>query len=306
MQYSWIERLKNFAKSINQADRSQRTRDKAQEHEDRAKIAAVLLRLLIHIKAKEKQRKKGKTKNRFLICLDENREWLTFIVVAFAAGFACLQWVAIRGQWNQMVEESRPWIKPTGMEITKFAVEKNQVSVTANFSYLNVGKSPAQPVLVSPNLVILAPGEFEFKKVKLLCANPFLPKVDAIGKVAFPGDPMKSGEINFGLPISKAREIQKLLLDDAVNSFRIGFGSVEAERLREGMQATVFQSAFDVMGCINYRSSDGIHQSSFIFRVSKAPSEESPNKVIDTSVERDVPLNDLVVETVDQFGIYAN
>src|SRR5260370_23597333 len=61
------------------------------------------------------------------------------IVVGAITGYIFYRQLNVmQGQLSQMTDDSRPWVKPTAMEITEFGIDENQISIMAKFSYINV------------------------------------------------------------------------------------------------------------------------------------------------------------------------
>jgi hypothetical protein len=154
---------KRDAERAKKNEEAKRANDAAQRHQDSANINRTILRLLIHLKAKTKQKNRHQYERRFRSTANTVRKWLTVVIVGIAAAFACGQWVAMnrqqgtmQGQLDQMVAQQRPWISAKvevvrPVEFYEWHGQKG-IDVTLHFSLKNYGPSPATNINIQGHI----------------------------------------------------------------------------------------------------------------------------------------------------------
>jgi hypothetical protein len=133
------EETHRLAKQANEEIKREAAEQKAQDHQDRANIARVLRRLLIHKKAKEKHRN---TEKKRCFTGKNVRGWLIAIGAVGAFLFAAEQWSVMNGQLGEMRQENRAWIAPTGAG----GAEPNNGIFKFTVVFGNTGHEPATHV----------------------------------------------------------------------------------------------------------------------------------------------------------------
>jgi hypothetical protein len=70
-----------------------------------------------------------------------------------------------------LIASNRPWVELTAIKVTRLEVKKDQVLVWVDFSFRNIGHSPAQVVSIFPELLIPEAQPWGFKEARRICAD---------------------------------------------------------------------------------------------------------------------------------------
>jgi hypothetical protein len=164
---------------------------------------------------------------------------LIFVTGAFYAVFAALQWGTMKGQLEQMVSSTRPWVgvEPgAGLQVSQITFdEQGNAKATIAVSAKNYGNSPARNVMAIATLVILQDERpVIHDEIRDSCD-----RVEDIGAILFPG-------------CSVARQWSSKVTAD---KFKVG----------PGVGPPLFIAY--VVGCIGYRDTSGsVHHTGFAYR----------------------------------------
>ncbi len=223
------------------------------------------------------------------------------LTAAIAAGYSA--WI-FQGQLEEARVENRPWVKLSDIRITQLAVQKDQILVWADYSFINVGRSPAAAVWVYPEFVVS--GVETIQQAKMSCEylrhKPWL----ISGNVLFPKDLGELKGSNFGMPM---REILRKR-DETVNAVYDmqvkGMGKAEADSLLPITVKMWSHMAFSVIGCVAYTFDGSLetHGTSFVFDVTEKATDGTDHG-IDITVPSIIKGDDLRVAR-SIMGAYAH
>lgn len=199
--------------------------------------------------------------------------WATWAIAALTIATIVVGWSQYRilsGQLDQMAATERPWVMLNDIQPESLSSDDEAgVSFWVKLSVRNVGHSPAQNVSVTGELLMSDPTRRPDQAMATVCQKAKGSFVTP-GLVLFPdqtqnvdGDTPKSFEI-LAQKIWAARDARIKSVDRAhyVNPAR-------AEAWATALRKFPFYAPLDLVGCINYRSSDDStpYQTGFIFSV---------------------------------------
>jgi hypothetical protein len=186
---------------------------------------------------------------------------------------------------SEPVASTRPWVKLGSIEIASLEILKAQARVSVKFNYLNIGRSPATHVWVSPRLLVSTQEIGKISNTPVSCANA-KERADGItGATLFQGE-IGASWVQFGRSL---------------------------DNMPPWLTATSGYTEFMVAGCIIYTfdGSSDVHLTSFLFNLNRNPNhpEVLPNG--NTTITFDIAHpekidGDGLQWIEDPFGKFAN
>jgi hypothetical protein len=195
---------------------------------------------------------------------------------AFAAQLAVMrdQAKAMQGQLDQTVLAERPWVMLTDIKPQSLSSDDRAgVFFLVNLAVKNVGHLPAQNVSVIGEVLIHEPLQLPEQAMRSVCHEAHGSFVIP-GQVIFPDQTQNVDGDNpgsFGIVAEKiwaARDARIKSVDRAQY-----LNPALAEAVIAELSKFPFYAPLDLVGCINYRSSDNsaLYQTGFIFSIATKP-----------------------------------
>lgn len=198
-----------------------------------------------------------------------------------AAVFAAGAYVAARDQariaQDALIAGNRPWVMLTDMSPASLSSDDEAgVTLWVNILAKNVGHSPAQNVSVTGRLLLHDFDPSPDQAMANVCQEPRSGSFIIPGQTLFPDreENIHSGiAYPFSIDAKKIWEARTARVNSA-RDYNIGVGRPDrAQAWAEELSKFPFYDALNLVGCINYRSSDNttLYQTSFMFSVSAKP-----------------------------------
>jgi len=111
----------------------------------------------------------------------------TITIAAFtavAAGIGAAQWWILSGQLAELQAERRAWLEVKDVAVTQIYIRQDEVSVFADITYANIGKTPADHILAKPGLTKLY--GMAAKDAQSACDGVTVERKPGFGPTVFP------------------------------------------------------------------------------------------------------------------------
>lgn len=211
----------------------------------------------------------------------------TITAAVFAIGAYNASWQAVGAARDQadiarrsLVASDRPWVMLIDIKPASFSSDDDAgVMLSVNISVKNVGHSPAQNVSITGRLLI---GDFDpppDQAMASVCQEPRSSYFVIPGQALFPDrdqDVYGGSAYPFGISAERVWEARAARIN-STREYNIAIGRPDrAQAWAESLSKFPFYAALNLVGCINYRSSDNaaLYQTSFMFSVSAKPGGE--------------------------------
>ena len=187
-----------------------------------------------------------------------------------AIGAACFAgWSAFifQGQLDEMRNESRPWMAIDSVQVLKVTMNKNGLNIGMRFNLVNKGKTPAQHIFISPQIVI--PDFFDDTTTqRQVCSDSVnsWKNVTKIDSVVFPGADYHEESDGF-MPIDRIMAEQER---DIANLQAVREETKTSPLPQGDIDMRKRVAPFAIVGCVSYDFGGGgrVHQTGFVFILS--------------------------------------